>query len=366
MRVLLYWLIYAVFALGAFLHRPSPVRPPVARGSVLASYGPRSLAPIFVAALLIILIGLRYEVGGDWGNYLYFFENIGRQDLEHALARSMQEPGYTLINWLAAKLGAGIWLVNLLCAVPFTVGLMRLSNQQPNPWLALLVATPFLIIVVAMGFTRQAAALGFLMIGVSDFIEKQSLSRFVALTLVGALFHRTVLVFIPVLLLWGGRSFFVSVLLASIAIATAYYTVFSTAIALYEPGYIKSQYDAAGATVRILMNVIPSLILFASGSKFFLSREEKVVWKTFAGLSLLAASALLVVESSVVIDRMALYLIPIQIFVLSRLPYIVAEGRTQLFWVFGIGLYSGFVLFVWLNYAVHSAAWLPYRNYLEP
>ena len=50
-------------------------------------------------------------------------------------------------------------------AVPFTYGLFRICRQQPNPWLALVVATPFLIIVVGMGYTRQAAAMGFLMIG---------------------------------------------------------------------------------------------------------------------------------------------------------------------------------------------------------
>jgi hypothetical protein len=28
-------------------------------------------------------------------------------------------------------------------------------------------------------------------------------------------------------------------------------------------------------------------------------------------------------------------------------------------------LYTGAVLFIWLNYAVHAESWLPYQNYLQ-
>lgn len=42
---------------------------------------------------------------------------------------------------------------------------MRFARSQPDPWLAVLVAVPYLVIVVAMGYSRQAVAIGILLAG---------------------------------------------------------------------------------------------------------------------------------------------------------------------------------------------------------
>jgi hypothetical protein len=51
---------------------------------------------------------------------------------------------------------------------------------------------------------------------------------------------------------------------------------------------------------------------------------------------------------------------PLQIVVLSRVPFVYASrtfGTTM------VALYCFAVQFVWLNFAVHADAWLPYRVY---
>ena len=60
----------------------------------------------------------------------------------------------------------------------------------------------------------------------------------------------------------------------------------------------------------------------------------------------------------------AIYFIPIQIAVFSRLPSLI-RGRTNAE-IITIGTVVGYalVLFVWLNYATHAQYWLPYRNVL--
>ncbi len=191
--MLVYWLIFAVFAAAAFLwrnQRDAVPNPQLAQRGV-APYPQfdqyhgqaqrRSLMPLFTGLFLILLIGLRYRVGGDWANYALAYSEIQNLDWGQAVSVSRQELAYTLINWISARVGAGMWLVNLLCAIPFTIGLIRLSQTLGNPALALAIATPFLIIVVGMGFTRQAAALGFLMMALVELIEKKSLRRFIAL-----------------------------------------------------------------------------------------------------------------------------------------------------------------------------------------
>lgn len=365
--MLVYWLIFAAFSLGAISYAST-----LARLGALPVSGPaaeivsRRSAILSAAGLaLLLLIGLRYDVGGDWSNYLDIFRRLSGQEVVSAVFGSRQEPAYVFINMIALKLGAGMWLVNLLCAVPFTYGLFRVCRQQPNPWLALVVATPFLIIVVGMGYTRQAAAMGFLMIGLSKIIEKKPPIQFILWTLAGALFHRTVLIFVPVMFVAGVKNKFVSYALVLFSLILAYFVVLPGAIDQYGTGYIRQTYNAAGATVRVLMNVVPAVLLLAFKDRFYWGPEEKAVWRTFAVLCIIAGLALPFIRSNVIVDRLAIYLIPMQIFVYARIGYCFGlVRRGWLMWTVAVILYSGAVLYVWLNHAVNAFAWLPYQNYI--
>lgn len=365
--MLVYWLIFAMFAAGAISYASN-----IAKMGVLPVSGPaaelihrRSAALLFAAIALILLIGLRYQVGGDWANYRELFKRIAPQDLSAIFANFSQEPGYTFLNWLAGRFGAGLWFVDLLCALPFVYGLMRLCRQQPNPWLALLIATPFLIIVVGMGYTRQAAALGFLLVGLTKIVDERPPIHFIMWTLVGALFHRTVLAFIPIMLVSSSKNKLISYTLMLVSIVLSYFTVLPSAIDQYAPGYIHEKMSASGATVRVLMDVLPAIVVLLSGGRFYWSAGEKNVWRTYAALCLIAGAALPFIESSVVVDRLAIYLIPVQIFVYSRIGYCFGLiHRGWLAWTAGVLVYSAAVQLVWLNYAVNAFAWIPYQNYL--
>ena len=54
--------------------------------------------------------------------------------------------------------------MNFVCAIIFVTGLLIFCFHQPYKWLGILISTPYLINVVAMGATKQSAALGFIMI----------------------------------------------------------------------------------------------------------------------------------------------------------------------------------------------------------
>jgi hypothetical protein len=60
----------------------------------------------------------------------------------------------------------------------------------------------------------------------------------------------------------------------------------------------------------------------------------------------------------------ALYWIPLQLFVLSRLPDALGrrEGKNA-FWVGVLVAYSAAVMVVWLFFAKTAFAWLPYQFY---
>ena len=69
-------------------------------------------------------------------------------------------------------------------------------------------------------------------------------------------------------------------------------------------------------------------------------------------------------RSSTVVDRLALYLIPLQIFVLSRLPESFPnKGRANSQLVIAVIFYSCAIQFTWLSFADHAESWLPYQLY---
>ena len=112
-----------------------------------------------------LLIGLRDEVGGDWGNYFRYLSDVAGRDLDDVI--QMGDPGYEVLNWISVQIDWGIYGVNLMCGVFFATGLVVFCRHQRLPWLALAVAVPYLLIVVAMGYSRQGVALGIAMLGLT-------------------------------------------------------------------------------------------------------------------------------------------------------------------------------------------------------
>ena len=72
----------------------------------------------------------------------------------------------------------------------------------------------------------------------------------------------------------------------------------------------------------------------------------------------------LVFEDLVIVDRFALYSLPLQLAAYAHLPSLAAGHRAgaALIAAAVVAAY-GAVLFVWLNYATHADQWLPYRFY---
>ena len=75
--------------------------------------------------------------------------------------------------------------------------------------------------------------------------------------------------------------------------------------------------------------------------------------------SLIAIPAMSV--GATLIDRLGLYLMPLQV---ALWPRIIAVQRTQMdraMWTSMVIVFYALVFYVWLNFAVHAYAWLPYR-----
>ncbi|MGX1100512.1 EpsG family protein [Amorphus sp. MBR-141] len=305
------------------------------------------------------IIGLRFQVGGDWNSYLAHLERASYQSLWEALGSS--DPGYVLLNWIAAQLGLGISSVNFVCGVLFAVGLIAFARRQPRPWLAITVAMPYLVIIVAMGYTRQAVAISFVMGGLVS-LSSGRLRSFVIWMLFAAMFHRTAIVLVPIgVLASSSRGRIWSAFWLGLVGVGLFFTFLSDDVDTLVQGYIDAEYQSQGAFIRLAMNILPAIIFLLLRKSFVENLAELRLWTYLALAGVLLFASYFVVPSSTAIDRIGLYVIPIQMFVLSRLPDIMNAHVKSRVSVALIVVYCGLVQLVWLVFAKTAFAWLPYR-----
>lgn len=304
-----------------------------------------------------LAIGLRFEVGGDWFSYLRHFDIRATTSFSDVLVGS--DPGYFLINWIVAQSGGSIYWVNTACGMILMAGIVRFAKAQPLPWLTLLVAVPYLIIVVGMGYTRQSAALGLLLIGLVSLANAQ-IRWFVFWVMLGSALHKSAVLMLPVAALASTSNRFWSLLWVGLmSLVGGYLFVFDSADRLWT-NYVEAEYQSQGGLIRVLMNSVPASLFFLLRRQLRLTESEDKLWFWMSLLALVCIP--LVVLSSTATDRVALYLIPIQLFVFARLPFVMSDPRRRGLVVLGVVGYYTLVQAVWLNFASHSFAWLPYQN----
>lgn len=344
-----YWGIFLILAVGAMLNRDERARI-------------RLLFVLCAAVPTALMIGLRWKIGPDWNAYADIYAYTKLFTLHQALAH--QDPGFMLLNLWLSQVHAPFWVLNLICGTVFTAGLAAFAARQPNPWLAFLVAFPYLVIVVAMSGDRQSLALGFLFFGLNAF-ERGHLNRFVLLVLVAALFHGSVLLILPICLLSYSRNNLQQLLLLVAAAVIAYY-FFAHAFDIYARRYSMERIQSTGAIYRLAMNAAAALLFLVSRRRFGLEEHQAKLWRNMSLCTLAMVALLVVIPSSTAVDRFLLYLFPLQFFVLSRVPTALAPSRQsagQL--TLMVIAYAAIVQLVFLQFGTYSSYYIPYRSILQ-
>ena len=352
-----YWLLFLVPAYWAISRfRPIPQTGLTAQ----RDRWPNLWRIIFV--MLVLMIGLRHEVGGDWDTYLEMLDSYTDTSIS-AREFGFQDPAFVLFNRLAIETGLGIYLLNFLSAFFFSWGLFVFCRAQPRPWLALAVAVPYLVTVVAMGYTRQGVAIGIAMVAMTALGQGSAL-RFVLWIALAATFHKSAVILVPLAVLANTRRRIFTLLWVGLAGLILFALMLQEAMSFLMGGYIEGEMQSSGAAIRVAMNAVPAALFLMIRKRFQLSPEQRSFWTWMSLSALLLVVALKVSPSSTAVDRIALYWIPLQLFVLSRLPNALwrRDGKNAV-WVLAVVGYSAAVHFVWLFYADTAFAWLPYQFY---
>ncbi|MBP1491304.1 MULTISPECIES: EpsG family protein [Acinetobacter calcoaceticus/baumannii complex] len=319
---------------------------------------------IIFLVFLCLMTGFRYEVGGDWENYLNIYDYFKGIDIAEAL--TITEPGYALLNYFSQVLNfKNIVFVNAICSILFYSFFYKFSKKVENYWIPVLLAFPYLILVVSMGYTRQSVAIAFVSFAVVYGLEK-NIIKFFIFSLLAILFHKSAIIvfmFLPLLL---NLKYFSSTWFFS------FYSLFSF---LTMSGLVyysslsgdniytnqNSEVSSAGAIFRV---VVHFLALF-----FYLLYRKKIVnsfnnYRIFDYMSLLIIFVfLLAIPFSTLADRFNLYLIIFDILVFSYLFSNISVNSRKIM-VLIVIFFNSLMLYIWLNFGAWSHAWLPYQNYL--
>lgn len=317
---------------------------------------------IIFSIFLIFLIGLRYEVGGDFDSYFKLFYVLkSRDNFEAAILTSGGDILYNILNLLVSKLGLNYATVNFLCALIFIFCLYEYSKKQKDPILTLMIAFPYLILVVSMGYVRQACAIGLFLYSLDFIINRKIVYSFFILFL-ATLFHKTSIILIPIVFLAINYKRIKIFIISAFIILILFIILFYRDFLGYANNYaINPIMESPGVFYRTSLNLFASIIFGLFFWKYF--KINPILYNIYFYLSI--SSILLFVlqfYSTTLVDRLSLYIFPLQLFVFSSLPYLIKDNFRSLFTNYLIKFSYFFLLIFWLLYANHSYLWKPYKN----
>jgi hypothetical protein len=347
--MLIYWLMFAFPAAFALFEKPA-----------VDGRSRFDFLWMFATVALVLLVGLRWETGGDWGNYDRMVEAAIWERTSYA---AFGDPGFLLLTKIAATTRFGMLLVTLVSGVVMSAALARFSLEQPRPWLCLAVAIPYIVVVMGMGYIRQGIAVSIFMIALARLRDGAAV-RYSLWIVLAAMFHSTALVLLPLVIVITRANLVARAGIAVITTTVFGYAMYSSRAEQLVTNYVDAQMASSGAVIRLVMTALPAALLLVFRDRFALKGAERSVWTLLSIGAITGLLLLLVFPSSTVIDRTALYLLPVQCFVYARLPDVLTSSTraARLTVALILALYVA-SFFVWLNYAVNVNYWLPYRFY---
>lgn len=352
--MLIYWLLLALPAAGAFLFTRESSQAELPASKIFLV-----LFIIFYAAVA----GLRHQTGGDWVTYWLMTEYIRGASLSDALA--FGDMGFEFISYLSLKLGWDLYGINLFCAVSLVIGCARLAWRTPAPWIAMMAAVPYILIVIGMGYIRQGAAMGFILLSLVNFIEKGWL-RGLIYFVIAILLHISSLVVVPVIAATAARRHPLLLLpIAAVGVAAYVFLLSGARLEQFEVGYIDQEYASGGAVIRLMMNFVPAVLFLVTRRYVDAPKDEKFLWTLVSWISIGLVALLFVISSTTALDRSGLFFAPLQVFVFGYFMKIMrSRGRMNSLYIFLLILYLIGVQLIWLFFAEHSYLWVPYKSIL--
>jgi len=320
----------------------------------------RSILLAVTFLVLVLFVGLRDRVGGDWEPYQAIFDSYAHVKFHDAFTTVLVEPGYALLNYVSSSVGGGIYLVNLVCAALMIGALAKFADLvDADPVFTLFLAMPYLVFTVGMGYTRQAVAIGLGCAALGYWVRGDR-RKFFLIALVATGFHYSALFLFFVVWAKSWRRLVIAIPLA-VAAGYVFITQFYTH---YFDLYVQNTADMHSSGVWFRLAIVLSGVVLAIFQKNRW-REEPRLFRLIAMGSVIALCLVpAAVVASTLADRVCLYLFFIYLVTFARsMRFSPVELRHCALAVAYATTYACFLVwFALSSYAVNF--WIPYHSAL--
>lgn len=317
--------------------------------------------PVVAFAFISFFVGYRYQIGVDWITYeIIFLDNV-RSPLLEAVAQG--DSAYSLINWIVGRLGGQVWDVNLICAGIFSFGLIQFCRSLHRPGLALAVATPTLIIITAMGYTRQSVAVGCIMMACHTF--RGSIHwKWVAWLCFSVLFHKSAILVFPAFILAAAHNRWITIVVGGAIAAAVVVLVVSRGLGETLALYLEGDIDSSGALPRIAVGAIAGVAFFLNGDRASIFEHRLALYRNMCVLMIMLFPLYFVFPSRTILDRVGILVVPFQsVAYVGLAEFLYRKARVlELPFTAIIMVAYGAQLAIWLLFATFSEYWIPYEN----
>lgn len=314
-----------------------------------------------VLLALFLFSAFRFEVGCDWSGYLNNFRAGASTD--YAAVAGDREVVWWWIQVAFNRAGLPYPSVNVLTSAIFFAGIHTFAKRQPDRLGFLVLLFPILIINMPMSGIRQAAAIGLFCFALNAIMDGRPV-RFVAWLLLASTIHSSALVFLLLLPFTAGRLTPArAVLVVMLALPGLLLMGESEAAEVAFSRYVDSEIDAAGAAFRVGLVALSGLLFFVLLRKSWAeSFPRDLDFATIAACLMITTAALLPL-STVIADRFAYYLLPMQAMILTRIKYLnIRNAKLITSLPYFILL---FVFIVWSSQSwMFQACYVPYQTWI--
>ncbi len=315
-----------------------------------------------VLAFLAIFAAFRFNVGCDWPGYLNQYLVFGQLPALALLGE--REAIWSLIVKALYQAEIPYPVLNVVAAAIFFFGLDALARRQPDRLTFLVLAYPMLILNMIMSAMRQGVAVGIICLALVAFLDRR-LWLFVFWVVVAAGFHSSAIVFLLLAPLVNGKLSAGRVVLSlMLAVPGALLMLKSSSGDILLERYVSGREDAAGAAFRVAVLASTGavyLLLLRDRWRNLFPADAKLV--TLGAWGMLATVPLLAV-ATVLADRLGYYLVPIQLMIYARLPFLRLRMGGQL-WMLAPFVVLILLLTVWTALSWHfEVCFMPYQTWL--
>ena len=316
---------------------------------------------------LIVIVGLRFEMGLDWGNYIteyydrnfkfsdhknfqFFFENLLSGNI--IVLRNL-EPLYLLTLKISHLTFGNIILFNFLNALIAIVSLSFFCFKLQNKWLGLAILAGF-VIFYGMDIVRQFSSLGLIFLAIYNLSKKNYLYSLLYWFL-SICFHISSIIFFFLFLYiffkknkFNKNLFSLFILISILGFLffnlENYFKIIETSsIDLYPQNFFQSK----GLIFRFITCIIPLIVFLIFKNHFLKSRYFEVL--NWYSLLILGFTFLIMFNfNSTIIDRLIVYTLPFQVIVFNDAIKIFNTKKIKNLYLFGVTFF----------YLIFSSTWL--------